>query len=527
MKSWLWLALAVCGIAILGSMAGLTHLVLSAEQGRAEADARAALEEKVRLALWRMDAVAAGVVIEENRRAFSGDDPASDEPLVRCRFRMDAAGVITGAGDADAELARLVAESQLGLAGIFQAMERNNQWAANSALPSATGPVQGFPQSSDYQVQLNRSERNVRGKAFNQNLVQANGFEDLGVSSGAYQPLWIGDEPFLLRSAQGGVEGVWLDRGVFQQALLNEADELLPLASLMPMRPDEVAIEPLGLAAFPWRLVVGESPQAAGGVDRSVWLALLAGWLAAGLALVAGVVMVAGIVRLSERRAAFVSAVTHEMRTPLTTFRLYTDMLDSGAVTEESKRSRYFRTLRSEADRLSHLVENVLAFSGIERRAAKPAVEKVDMASWLEAVRPRMEERLATAGMILEIAVEPGQAALGNRAAMEQVLFNLIDNAAKYGANSNSGKVLIRTFSEARMVILEVRDEGRGIPAAERAGVFRPFHKSARAAAESKPGVGLGLALSRRLARAMGGELILADADRGARFLFRLPAAEA
>ncbi|MFM2241434.1 MAG: hypothetical protein RLZ97_289 [Verrucomicrobiota bacterium] len=523
MKTRLWLAWLGCGLVILGAMAWLTALVLASEQRRSAADARAALEERVRLALWRMDAVATGVVLAENRRAASGHGPAGDDSLIRCRFRMDAAGVITGADDHAADLAKIVSESSLGLPGIFQAMELNHQWAANSGLPDTTGPLQGIPQSADYQSQLNRNERTVRGKAFNQNLVQANGFDDLAVSSGAFQPLWIGGEPFLLRPARGAIEGVWLDRRDFEQALLLEAADLLPQASLLPMRPDEVAVEPLGLAAFPWRLVVGESPQAAAGVDRSVWLALAAGWLAAGLALGAGVVMVAGIVRLSERRAAFVSAVTHEMRTPLTTFRLYADMLESGAVTEESKRSRYFRTLRSEADRLSHLVENVLAFSGIERRAAKPAATVVALAEWLESIRPRLEERLAAAGMSLEIVSDPSSAALANRPAMEQVMFNLIDNAAKYGGHRHSGQVSIVTGSGAGKVTITVSDEGPGIPAADRAGVFRPFHKSASAAAESKPGVGLGLALSRRLARAMGGELELVGSAPGACFVFTLP----
>ena len=77
-----------------------------------------------------------------------------------------------------------------------------------------------------------------------------------------------------------------------------------------------------------------------------------------------------GALSLSERRGTFVSAVTHELRTPLTTFRLYTEMLDEGMVASGESQRNYMKTLRSEADRLGHLVENVLSFARLERGRA-------------------------------------------------------------------------------------------------------------------------------------------------------------
>ena len=108
---------------------------------------------------------------------------------------------------------------------------------------------------------------------------------------------------------------------------------------------------------------------------------------------------------------------------------------------------------------------------------------------------------------------------------MEHILFNLIDNAAKYAACGIPPVVEIRAFADGRWVAIQVSDHGPGIAPTERRRVFQAFHKSAREAAESQPGVGLGLALSRRLARAQGGDLVIADAPAGARFLLRLPAA--
>ena len=77
--------------------------------------------------------------------------------------------------------------------------------------------------------------------------------------------------------------------------------------------------------------------------------------------------LLAGVVALSERRAAFVSSVTHELRTPLTTFRMYADMLARGMVPDAERRQQYLETLRTEAERLTHLVENVLSYARLER----------------------------------------------------------------------------------------------------------------------------------------------------------------
>ena len=112
--------------------------------------------------------------------------------------------------------------------------------------------------------------------------------------------------------------------------------------------------------------------------------------------------------------------------------------------------------------------------------------------------------------------------------AVEQILFNLVDNAAKYAAPPAGGPSLEMDFARAGdNLVVTVADHGPGIAAGERRKLFRPFHKSARDAAHSKPGVGLGLSLSRRLARALGGELSLLPArdagTAGARFALRLP----
>jgi signal transduction histidine kinase len=193
-------------------------------------------------------------------------------------------------------------------------------------------------------------------------------------------------------------------------------------------------------------------------------------------------------------------------------------------VRDEQKKVGYLRTMRSEADRLHHLVENVLAYSRIERGSARTRRERVDAAEMLERMHGRLEERAKRDGleMLLEWSAENPVMVRTDVTAVEQVVFNLVDNACKYGRrNGGGGTVRVRGGVAGHRVRIEVSDEGPGVPAGEARRMFRAFHKSATEAAHSQPGVGLGLALSRRLARALGGDLVLCNPGQpGAVFRF-------
>ena len=166
-----------------------------------------------------------------------------------------------------------------------------------------------------------------------------------------------------------------------------------------------------------------------------------------------------------------------------------------------------------------------MAFSRIERGNARSQVRDAAAGDLLEQSQERLEARLATAGLTLEMDSSCPLRVRMDTAAVEHILFNLIDNAAKYAAASDPPVVKIHAREAGRFVEIVVSDHGPGIPAAEHGRIFRAFHKSAREAAESKPGVGLGLALSRRLAREQGGDLLYSAQGKGACFILRLPRA--
>jgi signal transduction histidine kinase len=317
------------------------------------------------------------------------------------------------------------------------------------------------------------------------------------------KPLWISDQLILARRVRVGdrqfVQGCLLDWSAIQSQLLASVKDLLPGAKLSPVQAATAAESAHLLASLPVRLELGEVAVAA---------------------------LLQGVMSLSERRGAFVSAVTHELRTPLTTFRMYAEMLADNMVPEESRRKSYLETLRVEADRLAHLVENVLLYARLERGRPSGRIAATSVSEVIDHSLGRLTDRARQANFT--IVVEADQAArerrvLADPAVVEQILFNLVDNACKYAAVATDRTLLVEARSTARHVELTVRDHGPGVGSDQLRVLFQPFRKSAQDAAATAPGVGLGLALCRRLARDMGGELFYTpDPTAGARFTLRL-----
>ena len=581
----IWATLALCGIMVLGALCWLTRGVLASEKERAAAEARADLEERTRLALWRMDAVGAALLLGENQRSpvdFQSQKPDHGatnitNPWVNLHFEVRF-GSLTSP-DAEGSTAKLQSLRKLlsqngDINSILNSAAENGEktWQAlqkdapelQSKIAATNNSNYALKRASQsYQDDSNRIEKVQRAKVMegqeastaviNQNNViisNARAGIDRITGIGSMRGVWIDQDLFLLRyvMVRGQVEdspviqGAWMDAARVRKHLLDAVSDLLPGATLeavisnpsdsgYPLRAETPASleamgskegDPLALVSFPFRLQRNthlEQPP------LPLNKALLVGWVAVLLALLIAAFLVHGVMRLSERRASFVSAVTHELRTPLTTFRLYSDMLESGAVKEE-KRGTYLRVLSREADRLSHLVENVLAFSKIERGSARASVRELSLADLLVSMRERLESRLATANLTLIMDLETPAAATLVRvdsAAVEHILFNLIDNSSKYASASDPPLVEICVNANEHGAEIMVTDYGPGIPSTERRRVFRAFLKSAREAAESKPGVGLGLALSRRLAKSLGGGLDCVDSPHGARFILRIP----
>ncbi len=378
-----------------------------------------------------------------------------------------------------------------------------------------------------------RSMSNVQAQMYNPGRQSAVLAENRSVREGVMRPLWMGDRLVLGRRVTideaDYFQGVWLNWDAIRGLLLESTRDLLPEARLLPGTTDSQDRQSRRLASLPVMLMAGGLSARASWTFSPIELTLLAAWACVMVGSVAVGALLLGAIRLSERRGAFVSAVTHELRTPLTTVNMYAEMLEEGMVRDEPTRKQYLATLRGEAHRLGHLVENVLAYSRIERGRARARIEPLPLPQLIEGVKGRLVQRAEQAGMRLCVTL-PGDASevtvRADASAVEQILFNLVDNAAKYAASAADRDLHLEAEGNGRFATIRLRDHGPGISQQESRRLFRPFCKSAKDAANSALGVGLGLALSRRLAREMHGDLTLQQGDGdGAAFVLRLPLA--
>ena len=345
---------------------------------------------------------------------------------------------------------------------------------------------------------------------------------------------WIDGELFLFRNAQlqgqSRLQGIWLDWPTLQTRLLDTIRDLLPSASLHPAT-DAERTDPDTLVTLPIKFSHGPVSIALPAMHRPILRTLAIAWISLFAAAAAIAFVLQRALTLSERRGAFVSAVTHELRTPLTTFQLYSEMLAEDMVSDPAKRKDYLNTLHSESGRLMHLVENVLSFSRIERGRTAAREETLTSRDLIDRMLPRLRQRASSCDLHLEVERSPDADETLLKVdplAVEQILSNLVDNACKYAAPaSRQPRLDLHLNRVGKHLHLSIRDYGPGLPKAQRKKLFQPFAKSASEAAHSAPGVGLGLALSKRLARELGGDLRHdPPTDGGTRFVLSLPVAK-
>ena len=356
--------------------------------------------------------------------------------------------------------------------------------------------------------------------------------QSLPALAGDLKPVWADNELLLVRQARlegiTRLQGVWLDWPQLRTSLIDTVRDLLPEAKLIPVSPLTASTDATALVTLPVKLVTGRVPIAALDFGSALRPALTIAWSCLIAAALAIAFVLHRAMLLSERRGAFVSAVTHELRTPLTTFRLYSEMLADDMVPEPQQRKEYLTTLCDESTRLMHLVENVLSYSSIERGRTAARLETVLVGDLLHRIEPRLRQRADMCSLALKVEIDPAAAtaqAQVDALAVEQILFNLTDNACKYAAPDSAPRELhLRLEAEGKHLRLLFRDFGPGLSKQALKKLFQPFAKSATEAAHSAPGVGLGLALSRRLAKELGGRLEHErSAGRGACFCLTLP----
>jgi signal transduction histidine kinase len=331
---------------------------------------------------------------------------------------------------------------------------------------------------------------------------------------------WIGD--------RGVRQGVVLDVRAIEAALASAtlATGALPGArvALAPAR--ELAWSGAGTAElriFTHRFVEPFDPLAVklsfaafaeDGARSVYWLAALFALAGAG-GLFAVYRMAAVALHFAERRSNFASAVSHELKTPLTAIRLYAEMLRDGLVSGEDKRREYYGSITAETERLSRLINNVLEFSRLERGTRTLELRIGDVGSVVREAVDLLRGHAEQHGFELALSLEDELPAVRfERDALVQVVFNLVDNAIKYGRGAQP-RVEVSCRRAGEGVAIAVRDHGAGVPREELGRILEPFYRRGDELTRTAQGAGIGLALVRSLAQQMGGALRVANADGG------------
>jgi signal transduction histidine kinase len=582
--AWAWFGVAAA--VLLAVVSGLTVVLVRLDRDEVVAREQAWVHERLRLGLWRMDSWLSPLLAREAMRPV-GDYrsfPSAPTAWTRGLARLSPGDVVVNSPLLGVESGPFSLHFELGTNGVTSPQvplgNERDVCEANgidrAVLDRAAARLEGLlprlqregidrrlggaeaklglmgcnPIAAETQDQARQSVQEYSNR---QLTVVQNLFEQQSVSNawtanfvgagaaaldrvGPLVPIWLeGATPLLLfvrRATIAGapcVQGIVVDWDRLQADLLALVRDLFgDAAHLVRCEQPTPAEQPSMLASVPVRLVADCRTETLRGLPLPWILGVTWGITLLGLCGLGFTLRTA--IGYGERRARFASAVTHELRTPLTTFRMYSEMLAEGIVQDPAAQREYLLTLQRESDRLARVVENVLAWSRLEDGRFTHRRSEHGVGALVARIEPPLRRRLGEAALELVVAIDPAVAAATiatDEDAVGQILFNLVDNAAKYAAAASDRRVELHVAWRGERLSFLLRDHGPGVPPALHERIFAPFDRGLVAAGSNDvPGVGLGLALARGLARDLGGDLCLRpEAEGGACFELTLPAA--
>ena len=233
------------------------------------------------------------------------------------------------------------------------------------------------------------------------------------------------------------------------------------------------------------------------------------------------------IKQLENTRREFVANVSHELRTPLTLIKGFVETLQDGAKNDPQLTDRFLGTIEKHTDRLTFLIEDLLTISRLESGQIVLNQQPINLRESVERALDDLESRAAERKIALNNEVANHLEVLADADRLQQVLFNLIDNAIKYG-RAEGGVWITATALDDHTVQTCVRDNGPGIPSESVERVFERFYRVDKARSREQGGTGLGLAIVKHIIQSHRGEVwVQSDLGRGSSFFFTLPTPEA
>lgn len=555
----LWCVFTVLWTVVFAAALLISRSLLQLEQAEREARHAAAVEENLRLALWRLDSILGPLLAQqsvlpipwtaEDTIASQSSSVTSNNTLsslpVRTPFRIE-----LDEQDLKTESAELQQSSKI-LSRLrefsrFRSLalpELEIDEMMGAQIANAPSSQQNRSRAASELSQRAQNLERANANVFNNSLAMAGGpgmgmgMPEIGMPETMQpQPLtafWENGKLLLARQMapmENSIEGWEIDWPRLEQEMKHQIVDLLPNAKFAAVNDVATQSSPDMLVSIPCLLqpgtVAGNFQDTVSSKVLPLPYIFLALWLGVITAAAATGILLGGALRLSDRRAAFVAAVTHELRTPLTTLQLYSEMLGSNMIQAEETKQSYLHTLQNEVQRIVHLVENVFAYARLEKGRRPRSLERLSVTEVMARSSIRLQKLAERAEM--ELVLEPCEAweteVLGAPSMIEQILVNLVDNAGKYAKDAIDRRIFICAEQKGTRLHISVEDRGGGFDKLKRRQ--RPFSKSVQQAAESAPGIGLGLAISQRFAHELGGKLLLENINGGARVTLVLPIAE-
>lgn len=268
------------------------------------------------------------------------------------------------------------------------------------------------------------------------------------------------------------------------------------------------------LNRFEWKIYVDRLPRVSTRLFLNVLSGILFTLITVGLYLIYRAS--ASQVAFSQKRQDFVSAITHELKTPLTSIRMYSEMLEDGWAQDETKLKEYYGHISKESGRLSRLIENVLQLARLEKKTYKLNLKKEHPSTDFKEMAEELKKIAERQGFSLVYEIGSGvPPIIFDPEAIKQVFLTLLDNSMKFAAEATDKSLKMSLTKGKDEVVYAFRDRGPGIPPPDLKKVFRNFYRVENEMTRKTKGTGIGLAMSRMLAEAMGAHIEARNREGG------------
>lgn len=229
--------------------------------------------------------------------------------------------------------------------------------------------------------------------------------------------------------------------------------------------------------------------------------------------------------RFAQLKSEFVAHLSHDLRRPLTSIQMFSEMLKEGHIPGEEKKQEYYNIIANESGKLTHLANNILDFSRIERKRIRYNFEQADITNIVRDAVDRFKTYMMDDKRPVTLAMDPCPPVKMDVHAIGQAVMNLLTNAAKYSPPGTPIEVKVGAgLKPARTVVIDIIDHGYGVPASEQKKIFRKFYRVSKPYVAQIEGSGLGLTLVQYTVEAHGGKVVVeSEENKGSKFSIVLP----